>query len=278
VINPDDQETRRLLFQLYRYLNVVHGLTYQNVHPQMPQTPYGFVYLGLLKEIEASILMNCGNKQRDCVVAWCGGVMEEMARKELVAPCTTYAPMVTGLRGITAKHHDGFVRNMPNIWYAVGRLLADCLVYLNLLALPLKLHRLPSSEIWDSADVWSNHWMLVIFCLLVVAGGFVISCVYRLPWSMIGVLLNPFGTGVDAYNTDALLASTDRMLFVSMRALFDPKSPPPQNSQMSSGSIDEINTPENVVSAKLIQAHARGRSVRRSMGQPQGLTLLMGRV
>ena len=120
--------------------------------------------------------------------------------------------------------------------------------------------------------------MLVIFCLVVVAGGFVVSCAYWLPWSMIGVLLNPFGTGVDAYNTDALLASTDRMLFVSMRALFDPKSPPPQNSQMSSGSIDEINTPENVVSAKLIQAHARGRSVRRSMGQPQGLTLLMGRV
>ena len=94
-------------------LNVVHGLTYQNVHPQMPQTPYGFVYLGLLKETEATILMNCGNKQRDCVVAWCGGVMEEMARSGLVRELstTTYAPMIAGLRGITAKHHDGFVRN-----------------------------------------------------------------------------------------------------------------------------------------------------------------------
>ena len=90
---------------------MVHGLTYQNVHPQMPQTPYGFVYLGLLKETEATILMNCGNKQRDCVVAWCGGVMEEMARSGLVAPCFTYASMIGGLRGITAKHHDEFVRN-----------------------------------------------------------------------------------------------------------------------------------------------------------------------
>ena len=122
---------------------------------------------------------------------------------------------------------------MPNTWYAVGRLLTDLIVCLNLLALPLKLYRLPSSEIWDSAnsDVWSNHWMLVIFCLLVVASGFVISCAYWLPWSMIGVLLNPFGTGVDAYNTDALLASTDRMLFISMRALFDPKTPPPDPPQ-----------------------------------------------
>ena len=56
---------------------------------------------------------------------------------------------------------------------------------------------------------------------------------------MIGVLLNPFGTGVDAYNTDALLASTDRMLFVSMRALFDPKTPPPRNPEEL---VDEEST------------------------------------
>ena len=142
---------------------------------------------------------------------------------------------------------------MPNTWYAVGRLLTDLIVCLNLLALPLKLYRLPSSEIWDSAnsDVWSNHWMLVIFCLLVVASGFVISCAYWLPWSMIGVLLNPFGTGVDAYNTDALLASTDRMLFISMRALFDSKTPPPQSCQrntalqrkMSESVLDALTPP-----------------------------------
>ena len=42
---------------------------------------------------------------------------------------------------------------------------------------------------------------------------------------MIGVLLNPFAVGLDAYNTDALLASTERTLFVSMRALFDRKTP-----------------------------------------------------
>ena len=118
--------------------------------------------------------------------------------------------------------------SVPNTWYAVGRLLTDSIVVLQLLALPLKLHRTPGSDIWDleSSDVWSNHWMLVIFCLLVVVSSFVVSCAYWLPWSMIGVLLNPFAKGVDAYNTDALLASTDRMLFVSMRALFDPKAPP----------------------------------------------------
>ena len=51
-------------------LNVVHGLTYQSVHPQMPKDLSGFVYLGLLTETEAVILTNCANKQRDCVVTW----------------------------------------------------------------------------------------------------------------------------------------------------------------------------------------------------------------
>jgi hypothetical protein len=43
----------------------------------------------------------------------CGSVMEEMARNGLVRELstTTYAPMVAGLRGITARHHDSFVRN-----------------------------------------------------------------------------------------------------------------------------------------------------------------------
>ena len=125
--------------------------------------------------------------------------------------------------------------SVPNTWYAVGRLLTDGIVCLHLLAMPLKLHRSSSSEIWDqeSSDVWSNHWMLVIFCLIVVASSFVVSCAYWLPWSMIGVLLNPFATGVDAYNTDALLASTDRALFVSMRALFDPKATPGPEEELS---------------------------------------------
>lgn len=51
-------------------LNVVHGLTYQSVHPQMPKSLSGFVYLGLLTDTEAVILTNCANKQRDCVVTW----------------------------------------------------------------------------------------------------------------------------------------------------------------------------------------------------------------
>ena len=67
---------------------------------------------------------------------------------------------------------------------------------------------------------------------------------------MIGVLLNPFGSGVDAYNTDALLAGSDRMLFVSMRALFDPKTPPPQSRQRNSTSktpVGPLPDPEGLV-------------------------------
>ena len=90
--------------------------------------------------------------------------------------------------------------------------------------MPLKLPTMSDSDIRES-EVWSQKWALVIFCLMIVASSFLVSCAYWLPWSMIGVLLNPFAVGLDAYNTDALLASTERTLFVSMRALFDRKTP-----------------------------------------------------
>jgi len=106
----------------------------------------------------------------------------------------------------------------------MGSLLTDGIVFLQLIAMPLKLPTTSGSDIRES-EVWSQQWTLVIFCPMIVASSFLVSCAYWLPWSMIGVLLNPFAVGLDAYNTDALLASTERTLFVSMRALFDRKTP-----------------------------------------------------
>ena len=106
----------------------------------------------------------------------------------------------------------------------MGRLLTDGIVILQLIAMPLKLPTMSDSDIRES-EVWSQQWTLVIFCLMIVVSSILVSCAYWLPWSMIGVLLNPFAVGLDAYNTDALLASTERTLFVSMRALFDRKTP-----------------------------------------------------
>ena len=106
----------------------------------------------------------------------------------------------------------------------MGRLLTDGIVFLQLVAMPLKLPTTSGSEIRES-EVWSQQWTLVIFCPMIVASSFLVSCAYWLPWSMIGVLLNPFAVGLDAYNTDSLLASTERTLFVSMRALFDRNTP-----------------------------------------------------
>ena len=106
----------------------------------------------------------------------------------------------------------------------MGSLLTDGIVFLQLIAMPLKLPTTSGSDIRES-EVWSQQWTLVIFCPMIVASSFIVSCAYWLPWSMIGVLLNPFAVGLDAYNTDALLAATERTLFVSMRALFDRKTP-----------------------------------------------------
>ena len=44
---------------------------------------------------------------------------------------------------------------------------------------------------------------------------------YWVAEKMIDMLIMPFHDGDDAYNVDALLASTDRTLFAALRASFD---------------------------------------------------------
>ena len=46
VINPENLNTRRKLFRLYRYLNVVHAQTYASVCTLLPQKPQSFVAYG----------------------------------------------------------------------------------------------------------------------------------------------------------------------------------------------------------------------------------------
>ena len=103
-------------------------------------------------------------------------------------------------------------------------------------SLYLEFSCLPPLDDYALITVVPCLWTLVIFCLMIVASSFLVSCAYWLPWSMIGVLLNPFAAGLDAYNTDALLASTERTLFVSMRALFDRKTPPDPKEFLYEGS------------------------------------------
>lgn len=232
VTRPSSRETRTLLFQLYRYLNAIHGLTYQSIHPFMPKTLDGFVDLGLLSTSEVLMLQPVGNKSRDTIITWAAHTVETMITNGQIRELAISPMLFPSLRGICARHHDLFVRNMPNAWFAIARLFIDLLVYCELATLvsadmPLD-HRSGEGLRWR--DMWLDMGydrivVLLFYSVLVYMSAFIVAAAYWLAWSMVHTLAFPFSNGnaglVDDYNTDALLGSTDKMLFASLRALFD---------------------------------------------------------
>ena len=218
---PGNPDARRNLFRLYRYLNMVHALTYQSVHPFLPKQLEGFADLGLLTPAEVAILEPIGGKARDVIVTWAGRVVEVMIREGQVRELAIHQQLFPRLRGICAKHLDLFVRNMPNSWLALTRLLVDLLIYIHLLCLPLKILDLDGVE---SMPAYSTRYLLLLYCPLLLAASFITAAGFWLAWSLTATLTMPFGTGPDVYNPDALMGSSESQLFATLRASFDEDS------------------------------------------------------
>ena len=65
---------------------------------------------------------------RDTLIAWTGATIEALILEGRVRERAIDPMMVSGLRGICGRHHDLFVRNMPNVWFAIAKLLVDYLI------------------------------------------------------------------------------------------------------------------------------------------------------
>jgi hypothetical protein len=223
VITSDAPETRLLLFKLYRYLNLIHALTYQSVHPNLPKTLDGFVPLGLVTPSEVAILLPMANKSRDTVIAWAGTTIEELIREGAVRELAVGNMMIPGLRGICARHHDIYVRNMPNLWVAVAKLIVDILVCVQLFTLGIVDWPAVTGTAGklDAAE-------LAFACCMTFCSCFLMAASYWTAWAISQILADPFKSGNDSFNSDSLLASTDRQLFATLRSTFDHKTSGPE--------------------------------------------------
>ena len=135
-------------------------------------------------------------------------------------PGSAASHMVNGLRSICARHHDLFVRNMPNLWLAICRALVDTFVLVFAAELALT-GVLVADEIGASALQHEQELLAASITLTWLTTTSVVTCWY-LAWSMINELAQPFNTEAhDVYNPDALLGSTERTLFANLRVTFD---------------------------------------------------------
>ena len=221
VIDPTCPKTRSSIFKLYRYLNVVHSKTYASVNPRLPQSDAEFLSQRLLTPEEVRLLANVPNKSRDMIITWIQVTVERMIHAKQMREFAIYTGLFTGLQNITARHMDLFVRNMPNVWYAVCHVIVTYLVLLQALHVALQLDPklVVNADTGELADDIRHVLYMNVFCVLTFS--FMAASTYWIAESMVEVLMKPFKNAPDAYNSDNFLCSTDRMLFTSLRATFD---------------------------------------------------------
>ena len=82
VVNPDDLETRKALFRIYRYLTMSHFLCYKDVQQEFAEmTPADIVLRGLITTAESETLLPTRNVQRETMIVWIIAEIHEMRRK-----------------------------------------------------------------------------------------------------------------------------------------------------------------------------------------------------
>ena len=215
LINPD-AEVKAAVYDLYRYLNAIHALLYQSVVPHLPQKPSEMIQLGLLTKGEADILGQAANKQRDLLLTWAGQRVEALRQSgHIDGGVLALSFSLLKLRAMCARHHDLFLRHMPNIWFAASRLLVDLLIALLLIQLPLNA---VESHVLDAEGHAVDSHLQSIHCAITAVGAFFVAFAFGAAWSVVELLSNPFAAEIDTYNVDPLLASSERCLFVQLRS------------------------------------------------------------
>ena len=165
--------------------------------------------------------MRC--KERELLIAWVGVTIETLVREGHVREWAINNELVCKVRGICARHVDLFTRNMPNAWFAVAKMMIDCVVTIQIISFAFGSDFQGSDHDEPGEDAGHSHpaYTLYIGAAFVFVSSFLISATYWLAWAMVELLANPFSAHADSYNCDSLMASTDRQLFTVLRATFD---------------------------------------------------------
>ena len=243
-------------------------MTYASIDSDLPQCLNEYVPLGLLLPEEVERLNPMAPKQRDTLVTWVGCLLEQFVKDRNLRGTAVSPDLIPGLRGrararahvhpparpparppahppartharpparapagICARHHDQFIRNMPNTWFAVARLTTDYLVLMT--ALHMVLNFDPDQDMMHNR-AWVTHSFITLL------GTFVLTSAYWMCWTTIKLNLHPFDKRMrDCYAVHALLSSTEKRPFAQLRARFDYMADAPRKLDEEVGSLSE---------------------------------------
>ena len=209
VINPSDNDTRKFLYRIYRYVTVAHFLCYSSLNKSLSDKKLkDLVNFGLLTPNEVKILEVSHNKARDTLCAWLSSEVQEGLRNGRI-DTTANAPLVHGIarfRGYMGALHDLFDFANPNSWASNMMLVVNTNIIIIALGLPWILY-IQSTTMYVP-------W-ITIFAVF-------ISCVCY--WTIIDMIIkleSCYEGEEDVINTDAFIAGSEQTAFALLRVRFD---------------------------------------------------------
>lgn len=212
VIEPSDNDTRKLLYRIYRYVTVAHFLCYSSLNKSLSEKKLSdLVNYGLLTENEVEILEISQNKARDTVCGWLSLEVQEGLRSNKL-DTTANAPLIHGIarvRGYLGALHDFFDFSNPNIWASNMMLVVNTNIILLALGLPWILY-IKSTTVYIP---WITTFAVCTSCLCY--------------WTTIEMIINLetcYEGGEDVINPDAFISSSEQTAFALLRVSFDKKN------------------------------------------------------
>lgn len=212
---PVTTSSKKLLYTIYRYLNVIHCLCLKNLstslQPLQIETDY-VTKLKLLTRDEALFVASMENKARDGMFTLLANAIDallaESNKNDLAAKSTILHQEMCRLRSECSKLQDLFVRDNPNEYSIFMYVLIYIYTFLIVIFYPLQA--ISSSYEENLRCIQPGPWIATFFLVLA----------FNLPFHLQSALRNPFDKNGERIDVDSLIASTDLCLFQVMRALW----------------------------------------------------------
>lgn len=212
LLNCESLAGREFAYKIYRYLNLVHLLTYMSKIPGLKAVKEeDFVTMGLLTRKELQVISPMQNKKRDALFGLLMSTVQQGVTKKILSAGfeIELSRCVCKLRSDCAGFHDNFIRFRPNIFTSVMQVVVDILLFLYAIGTPFTLVEIPGCECFQ---IWT---ILAVFLLV-----FPIITTH----SMVKILADPFSninSAHDIFNFDTLIVSSEQTIFASLRGGFD---------------------------------------------------------
>jgi len=261
---PVPESTKKRLYKIYRYFNMVHILCYASFIPSWDLSRDGVaeygMRLGLLTYEEGSYIISTDNKPRDGVMALLTYQIRLLLKynNENDTQAVVIYDLLIRLRLAMADLHDMFTLVHPNEYILVMHTLAGTFSMLVICGYSILLFHPESST--SISSCFQPMVLIGVFCILVSL---------YIPVVLFHTLMNPFTENGDGIECIELIACSEKTLFQSLRSLFHIDE---EGNIIPLNEADDefIDNSDPFIANSAVDTNIRGSRIRGSLMRPIG--------